>query len=189
MKYYKNFALNIAPEPFYPRKYAISHFDDSSAIQRSKCLQQPLPSDVTFKQPKRCVHGFTYKTKTHYCSNSIHNTSVTNIHTHARTLRDRPPKENARIRCFSKWAKAKYNNTKRTSFIIFCLEPQKPTSAPNFTTMNLIRCVSGCVLLVYLRKNVFRKCTMHSETLQVRGLLVARLKRGLNSSLRSNNDS
>lgn len=97
MKYYKNFALNIAPEPFYPRKYAISHFDDSSAIQRSKCLQQPLPSDVTFKQPKRCVHGFTYKTKTHYCSNSIHNTSVTNIHTHARreTVLPRKTRESA----------------------------------------------------------------------------------------------
>lgn len=94
MKYYKNFALNIAPEPFYPSKYAISHFDDSSAIQRSKCLQQPLPSDVTFKQPKRCVHGFTYKTITHYCSNSIHNTSITYTRTHAERLSSQEKREN-----------------------------------------------------------------------------------------------
>lgn len=72
MKYYKNCALNMAPEPFYPCKYAISHLDESLYIQRSKCLQQPFPSDVTFKLARRCVHGFTYKIKTHYCYNSIH---------------------------------------------------------------------------------------------------------------------
>lgn len=81
MKYYKNCALNMAPEPSYPCKYAISHLDESLYIQRSKCLQQPFPSDVTFKLARRCVHGFTYKIKTPYCYNSIH-TGFTPTHRH-----------------------------------------------------------------------------------------------------------
>lgn len=71
----------MAPEPSYPCKYAISHLDESLYIQRSKCLQQPFPSDVTFKLARRCVHGFTYKIKTPFCYNSIH-TGFTPTHRH-----------------------------------------------------------------------------------------------------------